>query len=215
MRHTGRVPEACTCGAIPPADARFCHKCGRPLFSEPVPEPEEETVRAEIVEPERPVVARPEISFHNTAAVRVGFLAAGIASLLITLPTPAFFPLLWLTASGVLAVWLYRRRTGESLTVRAGVRMGWITGVFCFAIATVFFTISVLTIARGGGLAAFYREQLSARGAGDANIEQFIEVLQNPLGLGTVLLLSLIFVFVFFTLLPTLGGALGAKLLKD
>lgn len=93
--------------------------------------------------------------------------------------------------------------------------MGWITGVFCFAIATVFFTISVLTIAKGGGLAAFYREQLSARGAGDANIEQFLEVLQNPLGLGTVLLLSLIFVFVFFTLLPTLGGALGAKLLKD
>lgn len=185
------------------------------MFSEPVPEPEEEPVRAEIVEPEPPVAAKPEISFHNTAAVRVGFLAAGIASLLITLPTPAFFPLLWLIASGVLAVWLYRRRTGESLTVRAGVRMGWITGVFCFAIATVFFTISVLTIARSGGLAAFYREQLSARGAGDANIEQFIEVLQNPLGLGTVLLLSLIFVFVFFTLLPTLGGALGAKLLKD
>jgi hypothetical protein len=160
-----------------------------------------------------------EINFHNAAAVRVGFFAAGISSLSITMPLPAFLAmgwlLAWLVGAGFLAVWLYQRRTGQGVSVRGGMRMGWITGVFCFVIATLFFTISVLTISSKGGLVAFYREQLSARGAGnDPNVEQLLEVLQNPAGLATVILLTLFLVFVFFTLLPTIGGALGAKVLE-
>jgi hypothetical protein len=85
--------------------------------------------------------------------------------------------------------------------------------VFCFVIATLFFTISVVSISSKGGLAAFYRSQFSARGTIDPNVEQFLEILQNPAGLATVILLSLLFVFVLFTLLPAVGGALGAKLL--
>jgi len=144
-------------------------------------------------------------------------LSAGIASLLITAPLPAFLALgwllLWLLAAGFLSVWFYRRRTGEKLSIRNGMRMGWITGVFCFVIATLFFTISVVSISSKGGLAAFYRSQFSARGTIDPNVEQFLEILQNPAGLATVILLSLLFVFVLFTLLPAVGGALGAKLL--
>ncbi len=122
--------------------------------------------------------------------------------------------LLSLLLGGFLAVWFYRRRSGVDLSVREGMKMGWITGMFCFVIAMLFFTLSVVLISRKGGLAAFYREQFAARGAMDANVEQFLEILQNPAGLATVLLLSLVFVFVFFTLLPAIGGALGAKVLS-
>lgn len=122
--------------------------------------------------------------------------------------------LLSLLLGGFLAVWFYRRRSGAELSVRDGMKMGWITGMFCFVIAMLFFTLSVVVISRKGGLASFYREQFASRGAMDANVEQFLEILQNPAGLATVLLLSLLFVFVFFTLLPTVGGALGAKLLS-
>ena len=65
--------------------------------------------------------------------------------------------------------------------------MGWITGVFCFVIATVFFTISVFSIASKGGLAEFYRQQLAVKGAPDETVRQFFEVLENPSGLATIL----------------------------
>ena len=210
------MPEFCTCGAQLPPDARFCHKCGKPQFDEPVEEAEAPAV---LTPPPAPLTPpKLEISFHNVAAVRVALLAAALASLLISIPMPVFLTagwmLVWLLSAGFLSVYLYRRRTGQQLSVRGGARMGWITGVFCFAIATVFFTISVVIISGRGGLASFYREQFSARGAPEAGVEQFLEVLQSPTGLGVVLLLSLVFLFLLFTLLPTVGGALGAKVLE-
>jgi hypothetical protein len=33
-------------------------------------------------------------------------------------------------AAGFLAVYLYSRRTGQTLSIRSGARMGWITGIF-------------------------------------------------------------------------------------
>ena len=211
------MPEFCTCRAQLPPDARFCHRCGKPQRDEPVEEEAPaaaiETVTAVPVKPLLP----PEISFRNSVAVRVGFLAAGITSLFISLPMPTslavFWMLLWLFCAGFLAVFLYRRRTGAAVGLRGGARMGWITGVFCFVIATVFFTISVFSIASKGGLAEFYRQQLAVKGAPDETVRQFFQVLENPSGLATILILSIFFLFILFTLLPTLGGLLGSKVL--
>jgi zinc ribbon protein len=212
------VPDFCSCGAQLPADARFCHKCGKPQYEEPL---FEETVNEQIPPP---VAAPPaptgpaEISFHNSAAVRAGFVSALLASLPIAVPVPAVlgFPwmLMWLLVSGFSAVWLYARRTGQFPTVRGGARMGWITGVFCFAIATVFFTINVIAVVNRTSLAEFYREQLGPRAAGDANMEKLLELLQSPAGLGITMLISLVFLFLFFTAIPTVGGAIGAKVLE-
>lgn len=211
------MPDFCTCGAQLPPDARFCHKCGKPQREESL---------AEAV-PEQPVSAAAEraklpalneINFRNSVAVRVAFLAAGAASLLISLPTPmyltAMWMILWLFCSGFVSVLIYRRRTGASVGLRGGARMGWITGVFCFAIATVFFTISVLSISSKVGLAEFYRQQLSVKGAPEESVRQFFQVLESPAGLATVLILSIFFLFILFTILPTLGGMLGSKLLE-
>jgi len=211
------VPEYCTCGAQLPPDARFCHKCGKPQFEEA--SAEEQPPEPAVVPVVTGAVAQPPlINFRNPLAVRPALLAAAVGSLLLTVPLPPAFSMGWLLlsllAAGFLAVWFYRRRTQAELSVRDGMRMGWITGMFCFVIAMLFFTVSVLLISRKGGLASFYRDQFAARGAIDANVEQFLEILQNPAGLATVLLLSLLFVFVFFTLLPTIGGAIGAKLLS-
>lgn len=145
-------------------------------------------------------------------------LAAALASLLISLPMPVYFGIVWilvlLVSSGFFAVYVYGRRTGLELSVRNGARMGWMTGMFCFAIATVFFTISVILLARQGGLGAFYREQLGARAASEAGVEAVLEVLESPAGLAGIIVFTLIMLFFFFTLLPTLGGALGAKVLE-
>ena len=164
-----------------------------------------------------PLPQKTGISFHNSVAVRVGFIAAGIVTLLLAFPLPAFMAAIWqivlLPAGGFFAVYLYGRRTGESISVRAGARMGWITGVFCFAIITVFFTASIIEIATHDGLPAFFREMVNEKGTPDL-MNQVNQTLNSPAGVATLLFGMLIAFFIFFTLLPVVGGALGAKVLE-
>lgn len=216
MRQTESVQEHCTCGAKLVPDARFCHKCGRPLFDwTPPEEPAEEIVPA-LAPPAAPA---PEINFHNRAAVRTGLLMAVVTSVLISLPMPMYVNLVWmlgwLTASGFLAVYFYQRRTGQQLSVRQGARMGWMAGLFCFAIATIFFTVTILAISSRGSLAEFYRDRLTAQGApANLDVEQMLEMLERPAGLASLIFVSLLMMFLLLTLLPTLGGAMGAKVLE-
>jgi hypothetical protein len=211
------VPDQCTCGAQPPPDARFCHKCGRPLYDLPpieeeVPPPEPEPA------PPPPQAPPPEISFRNRVAVRVGLLAAVSASLLTQLPLPMFLNLVWilvcLTSAGFFAVYLYQRRTGAALNWSMGARMGWITGIFCFSIAAILFTIAMAVVTYQGGLAEFYREQIAAQGVAGGEMEEFLHLIESPAGVATLIVFSLFMLFFFFTLLPTLGGAMGAKVLE-
>lgn len=216
MRQTEGVQEYCTCGARLVPEARFCHKCGRPLFDWTPPE--------EPVEAEAPALAPtpappPEIGFHNRTAVRTGLLVAVATSIIISLPMPMYLNLIWmlgwLTASGFLAVYFYERRTGQQLTVRQGARMGWMAGLFSFAIATILFTVTVLAISRRSSLAEFYRDRLTAQGApANLDVEQMIEILERPAGLASLIFVSLLMMFLLLTLLPTLGGAMGAKVLE-
>jgi hypothetical protein len=214
MRQTESVQEYCTCGAKLVPDARFCHKCGRPLFDwRPPEEPAGEITPAPLAAPP------PEINFHNRAAVRTGLLMAVVTSVLISLPMPMYVNLVWmlgwLTASGFLAVYFYQRRTGQQLSVRQGARMGWMAGVFCFAIATIFFTVTILAISSRGSLAEFYRDRLTAQGApANLDVEQMLEMLERPAGLASLIFVSLLMMFLLLTLLPTLGGAIGAKVLE-
>ncbi|MGH9632110.1 MAG: hypothetical protein ACRD7E_27715 [Bryobacteraceae bacterium] len=166
----------------------------------------------------KPAAEKPKaISFRNSAAVRVGFLAGGIVSLLISLPMPVYVAAMWqftlLLAGGFLSVYMYRRRTGESLNVRSGARMGWMTGVFCFVIMTVLFTVSIITIASGEGLSSFFRDIVSTRGTPDL-VDQFNDILESPTGVASLLFGILLMFFVMLTLLPAVGGALGAKVLE-
>lgn len=182
----------------------------------PLAEEEPPASPAEAIAP--PVTEAASVNFRNRTAVRIGLLAAAIASLLISLPMPMYINLVWmvvcLAGSGFFAAYLYRRRTGRDLPTRAGARIGWITGVFCFAFAMVFFTITVIAISMRGGLAEFYREQLSSQASGGVDLEEMFRVLESPSGLAVILFLSLLLLFLFSTLLPTLGGAMGAKVLE-
>lgn len=155
----------------------------------------------------------PEINFHNPVAVRTALITAMLGSVLSSLPIPP--PGLWLLISlilaGFLAVFLYTRRTSQVLSMVAGARMGWITGLFSFVISTVLLTFSVLV---KGGFAAFYKEQMQAHMSHNPDMEQFLQLLQSPAGLAVVLFLTLGMLFIFLTVFPTLGGILGAKVLE-
>jgi membrane-anchored glycerophosphoryl diester phosphodiesterase (GDPDase) len=92
--------------------------------------------------------------------------------------------------------------------------MGWITGVFCFLIAMVFFTITIISISSQEGLAAFYRKQFTGRVPAGVDMNQMLAMLESPAGLGTVLVFALVVLFLIYTLLPTVGGGLAARILE-
>jgi hypothetical protein len=194
-----------------PEDARFCHRCGKPQREEVAPETQPEApvfvppVEAPVVQPLAP-------SFHHPVAVRIGLIVGSIATFL-CLAVPFGF-MIWLPAAGFVSVYLFSRRTGQSLTVRGGMRMGWIAGSLSFVIITVLFTVSAVALAsRPGGLPQFFREQLSSRAIPSEELEKAIELLANPLEQAIVYLFFLLFWFTVIALFCIAGGALGAKVL--
>jgi len=204
------VPERCTCGAQLPEDALFCHKCGKPQ-REIVSVDEPEVVAA----PPPIPVAAPQpliISFHNGPAVRIalgmGFLAFLCLLVVGQLALPQALVFVWLAAAGFLAVFLYRRSTGQRLSVMNGARLGWISGVFGFVIVTIILTMFVIALSEPSVVTAL-REQIKTRGIPEANLDQMIEALHSPSGITSVLGLF----FLLFTVLPAFGGAVGAKIL--
>ena len=137
------MPDVCTCGAKLPPDARFCHKCGKPQRDEPVfVEEVEEPIPPPLTAIPFPVPAR--IGFHNLLAVRVALLAGALGLCLFVLlgqlPGLQVIAILSPVASGVFAVHLYKRKTGQRLSMASGAHLGWISGIFGFLITTLLFT---------------------------------------------------------------------------
>jgi hypothetical protein len=198
------VEQRCTCGAPLPDDARFCHKCGKPQY-------EEDIAR---LAPEVPVAAAPvpppttqprRISFSNSRAVVVSLIVAAVS--LLGLCAAAFIaPLLWpivLCAAGFAAAMLYKGHSQEPLSPAAGARLGWMTGLWLFLVFAISAGLTSIYLASPNG-----REALKAL----PNIPELAKMLDNPHQFLMSVLASIIPTFFMVTLLPGLGGMLGAKL---
>ena len=180
------MPEFCTCGAELPPDARFCHRCGKPQREEVEPEtvarpPEVVAVAPPGPDGALPPSTPPSVNFHNRTAVRIGLLMAAMASLLSVFPAmvlgPAGLAISWVSA-GFLSVYIYRRRTGQFLTVDSGLRMGWITGLLGSTIMCVVSTMAMVLLIRGGRMATLYDEQFRKVYGNDPKMQQAIDLLQ-------------------------------------
>ena len=198
----------CTCGAMPPEDARFCHKCGRPLYEVAVEE------EPEVAPPPPPVVESvlPEISFSNGLAIRVSLIAAGLAILVLPLVTMAMQALGPLSSvvvaagSGFFSVFLYRRRSGATPSVVSGARLGWITGVFMSVVLLLLATAMIVLMTNQEFLAA-----LRAQKEAQPQVEELLKLAERPEQLGLTMLLSLLVTSVTVSMMASVGGALGAK----
>ena len=226
------MADFCTCGAQLPTDARFCHRCGKPQFADPPADPEHnaEFEHRPGIEPSaddlRAIAAAApgavaetttRISFHNADAVRAGFYTAIIIWILMIIPIGGAPGLILkisvLLGGGFLAVVFYSRRTGQMLTVAAGARLGWITGVLFYVIWMLFFTVTILVLQDQGGLMEAYKKQLQEANAPADTIKQITEIMQSPEVFGAAMLLMLGVMFIAFTLPMILGGAVAAKTL--
>jgi hypothetical protein len=197
------MAEYCSCGAQLPPDALFCHKCGKPqreiVSVEPPPEPVE-------FNPPPPSV-RPEpapLNFHNPVALRIAAVVAASATIL-----SFVLPFVNWLAGGFFVVLFYRRRTGSLLNVRAGMRLGWITGVLAFVPSALVFAIEGLP-----RLGPTIEQQMkSLQGQDPAMVQQMTQFFQSPPGLAAAAMFSLGAMFVLITMLSMAGGALGAKVI--
>lgn len=210
------MPGYCTCGAKLPEDARFCHKCGKPQREEDLhleQPPVIETPQPVIFPPVLPQASQtPPISFHNRPAVRAA-MVAGIAGFLLSVLTGQILPAassLGLIAAGFLAVFLYQRRTGYRVSVINGAHLGWISGIFGFAITAVVLALVVLALS-DQSMVETMRQQLQDAAAGrQQQIDDMIRVVHNP----SLMAMGIAVTFLLFTVFPAFGGALGAKLLE-
>jgi len=208
------MPEFCTCGAALPPDALFCHKCGKPQRDLPVveeaPEPEAAPV---LPTPQEELLRMAElpVSFHNPLAVRTAFSMALAGAFLGFLLLPG--SLVWWPGAGFCAVYLYHKRTGSRLTMQHGVRMGWMTGVLLFGLFTVLFTITTVPSLVSGEFTRQLQEQVRHAPFPGTDVNQALQMMQNPIFLGLMLLTVLLVFFAFIVALCTAGGALGAKFL--
>src|SRR5579859_6197481 len=198
------MPEICTCGAQLPPDARFCHKCGKPQRDEAVAEMAALDAASLAVPAPIDVVPLP-LSFRNPIALRAGLLAAVLLCLIMLIPGVVYGSVVWWLGAGFFSVWIYKRRTGQRLTVRGGARMGWITGVLSCALLSLLFTFLMLAIQQAGGIEAL-KNGLKDFAVQQSRVDEAVKVLQNP----AAILRSLVEMFVVLTLTCMAGGALGA-----
>lgn len=138
-----------------------------------------------------------------------------IAAILMLIPLGGFG--LGMIAAGVLSVLLYRRRVpAANLTPGMGARLGAVSGTLGFAIFSIFTAIEVALFHNGGELRADLLQavQQSASRSSDPQAQQILEYLKSPPGLALVMTLGLMVMFGAFLIFSSLGGAIGAALLR-
>jgi len=149
------------------------------------------------------------INLHNRVAVRSAMLACALALVLSVVLGPFGLGLLALVGGGFFAVYLYRRNTGQPISVLNGIRLGWISGIFVFTLITIVTTLTVVALSQPD-IAAQLRDQMLKNSYPADEVAALFEGLQSPSGIG----LRLLDGFMSSTLLMGLGAAMGAKLLS-
>ena len=201
------------CAAVISEGVTFCPHCNAPQIR---------VVCTSVALPEAANEARPfsptpplGIPLETTAivwaqALPATVLAGLIAAVLMIIP----FGLGTLIA-GALSIVFYRRRNPAAyVTPGMGARLGAVSGIMGFVFFSIFTAIGIGVFHLGGQ----FREALmkaveqSAARSSDPQAQQAVEFLKTPSGLTFMLVCLVIFLFVLFLALSSLGGALGAWL---
>jgi hypothetical protein len=141
-------------------------------------------------------------------------LAAAIAAVLMALGL--MVPFLAVAGAGFLAVIFYRRRNpGVVIKAAAGARLGAVSGLLCFGMSAILEALAVAVFHKGAVLRDKMLEaiQQAASRTSDPQAVAMLDYLKSPAGMAVMIVVVLIFAFVAFIVLSSLGGALGGTIL--
>ena len=195
------APEHCTCGARLAENARFCHLCGRPVFElavEPAPMPVAAALPLPVIGAGARAAQLP-VSFRNPIALRVAFLMSLGILMTEMIPGLDLLFLVWWLAAGWCAVLLYRRLTGSAMTIKAGARLGSVTGVLTFLSVVINIALKMAVMGK-----EVFQEVIKQNP--DAS-----QVLNNPPALVMAVIVALLIMFGVVVGTCAAGGALGAR----
>ncbi|HEU5021337.1 MAG TPA: hypothetical protein VFT60_05585 [Bryobacteraceae bacterium] len=165
---------------------------------------QEEPVAPPPVQPEPTAPPAPlPINFGNPIAVRVAFLMSLGILMTAFVPLVNLLIVVWCLLAGWAGVRLYRRLTGLRLTVAAGARLGFLTGILATVSLTIVFAMGMLFSSQE------IIDEFAAQMAKQSS--PLSEVAKNPSAVGTVLVMSMFLMFVLMVGICAAGGALGAK----
>jgi len=199
----------------------FCAHCGAPQIRVTFPEVSAQPANADdpfptsdraavAVSPGIPVISVPPRWSH---AVQPCALAAMVAVLLMILGLNPFVAAL---GAGVLAVALYRRHSPGIVTrAGTGARLGALCGLLFFGMSTILEALAVAVLHKGAeirGEMIDKVQQMATRYPGP-DAQRLLDLVKSPGGFTVLMVASLIFGFVAFLVLGSLGGALSAAFL--
>jgi hypothetical protein len=201
----------------------FCQRCGAPQIRVATVEPllASESAGAEGQSPRDLDAFEPTQQVSNVAspiewsnALPACALAAAIAAVLMALGL--MVPFLAVAGAGFLAVGFYRRRhPGALIKPGAGARLGAVSGLLCFGMSAVLEALSLAIFHKGAVLREKMLEaiQQTASHTTDPQAVAMLDYLKSPGGMAVMMVFVLIFAFVAFVALSSLGGALGGIVL--
>lgn len=198
------MEQRCTCGALLPPDARFCHKCGKPQYEEDI-----ERLAALEAEVAPTPAAIPQVveqpagnGIGNLRAVGISMAAAALAfmgMLIVGMVFPPAVPVI-LCAAGFAAARFYGIK--HSISALNGALLGVMTGLWLFLVFAVCVGTASATLSSPEGQAMM--KNISPKVA-----PEMIRILQDPQQMLTGFLLPVFFFLVFSS---AFGGLLGARL---
>jgi hypothetical protein len=212
------------CGHVMEEGRPFCPHCAAPqirvLVAEPVPAaasvadigairqmpgelPASQTV---------PVLAVP---MHWSQALKPCTLAAGLASVLMLL---GLNPLVSMFSVGFLAVLFYRQgRPRASIRPSTGARLGALSGLICFALASIVEALLVLVLHNGAEIrqALVTSVNQAAARTSDPQALAVFDRFKSPEGLEFLMVFGLLFGLLAAIVLAAMSGALAGAVLRS
>jgi hypothetical protein len=197
-------PENCTCGTRLAENARFCHLCGRPVFADYAPEAPPQAQPLAVQPQAIPAISAAAragslpVGFGNPVALRVAILMSLGTMLLEMIPGVNLLFIVWALGAGWCAVLLYRRLTGYALSVKAGARLGSLTGVLTFLSLLIMTTLTMAVMGKD------VMQQIKQ----DPRMAQ---VPSDPAAMVASFLVVMLILFALVVGICAAGGALGAR----
>jgi hypothetical protein len=198
----------------------FCAQCGAPQIRVAISEAAEDPVTAgdgavpalpHEMEASLRGVPSGSLAVSRSHTLKPCALAAAVAVLVMFLGLNPFVAAL---AAGCLAVIFFRRR-GALVRPPAGARLGAFSGFLLFGVSTIFETFAVAVLHKGAEIRTEVMDKVQqavARYPGP-EVQPFLDFAKSPDGFAFLMIASLIFGFVVFVVLGSIGGALSAAFL--